>query len=312
MEDLQLERNIKLSVVIPTYNGAQSLSSLCEQIRIILDKNQVSYEIIIVDDRSIDNTWETIKKLVNHENISGIRLNRNFGQHNATCAGFTKAKGQFILTIDDDFEANPIDIPKLIDAQNISNADLVYGHFINDEKDFIRKLFKAFYRLIAKVVEGKTRVNGSSFRLLKSKLAKEISKKATHFIFIDEAILWHTENIEYVDVEHHKSVRKKSNYKLLGLFKLTGEVVLYSSILPLKLVKYLGFIIAFLNFIIGAYFVIKKLFYGVPVQGYTSLIITILLSTGIIMFVIGLIGEYLGKMYRVINNRPVFYIDEEI
>ena len=312
MEDLQQEHNIKLSVVIPTYNGAQSLQSLCEEIQNVLEINGASYEIIIVDDRSIDNTWKVIQELSRHNNISGIRLNRNFGQHNATCAGFAKSKGDFILTLDDDFEASPSDIPSLLKAQEKSDADIVYGHFIKEDKAIFRKLFKAVYKFIAVIVEGKTRVNGSSFRLLRSTLAKEISKNATHFIFIDEAALWHTEHIEYVNVEHHKSVRKKSHYTLYGLFKLTGEVVLYSSILPLKLVKYLGFIVAFINFFIGFYFVYKKIFLGVPVQGYASLIVALLFSTGIIMFVLGVIGEYFGKMFRVINNRPVYYIDEEV
>lgn len=314
MEDLQQGHKIDYSVVVPVYNGAVSLDELCQKIMTFFNSTKYTYEIIFVDDRSKDHSWELIKKIhaENPSVVRGIRLSRNFGQHNATCSGFKAAKGNFIVTMDDDLESSPEDIQLLIDHQKKNNSDLVYGNYINPDKAIARKFFKAIYRSIAKIVEGKARVNGSSFRLVKSGLAKQVESQATHFVFIDEAFLWYTEEIEFVDVKHHSSRRGNSNYSLFGLFKLTGEVVLYSSILPLKLVKYVGFIFAMINMLIGVYYLYKKFAHGFAIPGYASIIISVLFSTGVIMFVLGVIGEYLGKMFRIMNNRPVYSVDEKI
>jgi len=313
MVDSQQEHKVDYSVVIPVYNGAHSLKELCERIVAYFEGTSYSWEIIFVDDRSIDNSWDEILKLKEKftSKVSGLRLSRNFGQHNAICSGFKAAHGKFIITIDDDIENDPRDIEKLIEGQK-KGAKLVYGISKNKEKAFFRSLFKSIYKLIAKAIEGKSRVNGASFRLLTSELAKKVENNATHFIFIDEACLWYTEEIEYVNVTHLKSKRGKSNYSLFGLFKLTGEVVLYSSILPLKLVKYLGFSVATINLILGVYYLIKKFAFGFAIPGFASIIISILFSTGMIMFTLGLVGEYLAKMYRIMNNRPVYSVDEEI
>lgn len=314
MVDLQQEHKIDYSVVVPVYNGESSLRELCERTVDYFEASGFSYEIIFVDDRSKDSSWEIIKSLHadNPENIRGIRLSRNFGQHNATCSGLKLAKGNFIITMDDDLEASPEDIHLLIDEQKKTKVDLVYANYSNPDKALLRKFFRAIYSTIAKIIEGKSRVNGSSFRLIKADLAKKVENQATYFVFLDETFIWYTEEISFIQVKHLPSRRNKSNYSLIGLFKFTGEVVLYSSILPLKLVKYVGFIFAFVNFLIGIYYLYKKIMHGFVIPGYASTIISVLFSTGVIMFVLGVIGEYLGKMFRVMNNRPVYYIDEEI
>lgn len=303
------------SVVVPVYNGAPFLGDLVDQLmKSFKDWNVSLKEIILVDDYSRDNSWEEIKSLQNKfpEHIKGIRLSRNFGQHNATCAGILKTTGENIITIDDDLEVLPVEIKKLIDNYEKGVYDIVYGKFKRANRSVVKKGFKFVYELISKIVGGENKVNGSSFRLIKRSLGIQIASNATNFVFIDEAVFWHTNKIGFVLVDHQKSKREKSHYKLFDLFRLGGEVVVYSSLLPLRIVKFVGFFISFFMLILGLYFMIKQLLFGISIKGFTALIVTISFSTGIILLVLGVLGEYLGKIFRNSNNSPVYSIDEEI
>jgi glycosyltransferase involved in cell wall biosynthesis len=303
------------SVIVPVYNGAPFITELVTQLLEVFESPGLSLqEIILVDDYSQDDSWEMIKTVqnVHPEKIKGIRLSRNFGQHNATCAGILKATGDYIITIDDDLEVLPKEILTLSEKLNTGDYDIVYGKFKKANRSLIKKGFKFIYEIISKVVGGDNKVNGSSFRMIKHSLATKIAQNATNFVFIDEAIFWHTNKIEFVTVPHQKGKRNKSHYQLMDLFKLGGEVVVYSSLLPIRIVKFLGFIISFVMLLLGGYFLMKQLLFGVSIKGFTALIVTISFSTGIILLVLGIIGEYLGKIFRNSNNSPVYSIDEEI
>lgn len=310
-----MDQNKTYSVVIPVYNGAPFLEDLISQFVDSFSEWKLNLkEVILVDDNSKDDSWSVINQLnAKHpELIKGIRLSRNFGQHNATCAGILKSSADYIITIDDDFETLPEETIKLISTSESSGHDIVYGKFNKTNRSIIKKGFKLIYEVISKIVGGENKVNGSSFRLMRSSLAKKIALNATNFVFIDEAVFWHTNKIGFVSVVHQKSKRDKSHYKLTDLFKLGGEVVVYSSLLPIRIVKFLGFTISFFMFILGVYFLAKQIFFEVPIKGFTALIVTISFSTGIILLVLGIIGEYLGKIFRNSNNSPVYSIDEEV
>lgn len=314
MVDLQQEHKIDYSVVVPVYNASKSLMELSEGLMDYFKSTNFAYEIIFIDDFSKDNSWEIISKLKrNHTTIiKGIKLTKNHGQHIATCVGFIKASGNYIITIDDDLEVNPQQIQLLIEEQIKSKAQIVYGNYSNIERSLTRKLFKLIYQTIAKIIEGSNSVKGSSFRLINTQLAKKIATEATHLIFIDEVFLWYTNAIAYVDVKHNKSKRSKSNYSLFSLVRLTGDVVFYSSLFPLKMIKYFGFLFSFINFGIGFFYLSRKIIHGVAVPGYTSIIVSVLFSSGLIIFILGVLGEYLSKMFQLMNNRPLYSIDEEI
>lgn len=303
------------SVIVPVYNGSAFLSKLVAMIMTsFADWNRNLTEIILVDDYSQDNSWSVIKELKSQypTTVHGIRLSRNFGQHNATCAGILKASGDLIITIDDDLEVLPEDGIKLIQEYEANNFDIVYGKFKKANRSLLKKFFKFFYEIISKIIGGNSKVNGSSFRLMNKSLAKRIAENATNFVFIDEAVFWHTNKISFVTVQHQRSLRKKSHYALLDLFRLGGDVVMYSSLLPIRIVKFLGFLISIFMFLLGMYFILKQLLFGINIKGFTALIVTISFSTGIILLVLGIIGEYLGKIFRNTNNSPVYSIDEEI
>lgn len=314
MVDLQQEHKIDYSVVVPVYNASKSLMELSECLMDYFKSTNYTYEIIFIDDFSKDNSWEVISALKrNHTNIfKGIKLTKNHGQHIATCVGFIKSSGNYIVTIDDDLEVTPKQIQLLIEEQIKSKAQIVYGNYSNTERSLTRKLFKLIYQTIAKLIEGSNSVKGSSFRLINAQLAKKIATEATHLIFIDEVFLWYTSAIAYVDVKHNKSKRSKSNYSLFSLVRLTGDVVLYSSLFPLKMIKYFGFFFSFINFGIAFFYLARKVIHGVAVPGYTSIIVSVLFSSGLIIFILGVLGEYLSKMFQLMNNRPLYSIEEEI
>lgn len=304
----------KYSVVVPTYNSEEFLVQTVTTLSKALEHLPGGYEIVVVDDYSADDTWKKIEELKQQlpATLKGIRLSKNFGQHRATMCGFTKTKGDFIITVDDDLESNPDSIANLIDLQKKTNADLVYAHYTNLKRGFLRTILYSFFKWSVKTYEGKNRVNGSSFRLIKRSLALKTVNNANSFAFMDELFLWHTEKVEFCDVEHQVGLRGKSNYSISGLINSSTELILFSSDAPLRFIKRLGFTIACVNFILGIYYLIKKFLGMIGEPGYASLIISILFSTGLILLAIGIIGEYLTKLFRSAQNMPLYSIDEEI
>ncbi len=294
---------------MPVYEAEESLELLQKSISDFFD-NKYSYEVIYVNDGSKDNSWDVLKTIrSNNKNVRIVNLSKNFGQHAATICGFKYARGKFIITIDDDLEAHPNEIEKLISAQAESNADLVYGVYKKLSQSPLRIILTTIYKFLAKT-EGINKGKGSSFRLLKNDLVKKISDNHKQFVFIDEICLWYTNKILFVNTEPNKQFINKQRYRLSSLFSMTSTVILFSSTFPLRLVTRIGILLSSVNFIIGTFYLIKKIFFKTPVSGYTSLIVSILFSTGLIIFCIGVIAQYLSQMLKSINNAPCYSENE--
>jgi glycosyltransferase involved in cell wall biosynthesis len=303
--------SIKYSILIPVFGAENSLVLLNNSIKEFFE-TKYTYEIIYINDCSLDNSWEVLKKIKSENNqVTIINFNRNFGQHAATICGFKHAKGDFIITLDDDLEAHPKELEKLILSQEQTNADLVYGVYKKLNQPIIRKTLTNIYKLISKV-EGAKKGKGSSFRLLKKSLAKKISDNHKQFVFIDELCLWYTSKINFIETESNKDYIHKNRYSLSSLFSLSGNVILFSSTFPLKFVTRMGVGLAVINFIIGIHYLLKKIFLKTPVDGYTSLIVSILFSTGLIIFCIGIIAQYLSQVLKSVNNAPCYSESEVI
>lgn len=301
----------KYSLVIPVYNSGSDLLQLHKEVKSALDE-RIDYELIYVDDFSKDDSWNRLKEIKNSDSsvqIKIVRLSKNFGQHAATLCGIELASGEFILTMDDDLEVLPSEIEKLIIEQKNSNSQVVYGEYFQ-RQSLLRKLLKFGYKQVARL-EGTKKGRGSSFRLIESELARKLVENHRHFVFIDEFILWYTSNISFVQVKNNPISIKKSRYKLGQLFSTTGKVLIYSTGIPLSFVTYLGFTLAFVNSIVGSFFIYRHFVDKIAVQGYASLIVSILFSTGIILFSLGIIAQYLRTILKNINNAPLYHIDEK-
>lgn len=299
--------NLNLSIVIPTYNNEAGISSLLESIA----QNELlkNAEIILVDDGSSDKTWKRILEEKQHNSfLKIIRLGKNFGQHAATLCGIAESSGDYVLTMDDDLVIHPNEIEKLIHKID-SETDVIYGEYKRKES-ISRRTLKYIYKKGAKI-EGKYQGRGSSYRLIKGDLARKIAQEHRHFIFIDEFILWYTDRIQFVSVETNPNHLVKSRYEMRKLMDTTWHLMLYSTAIPLKIVTRVGFTLATVNFFIGLFFLRKYLIDKIEVKGYTSLIISVLFSTGLIMFSLGIIAQYMRSMLKNLNNAPLYHIAEK-
>jgi polyisoprenyl-phosphate glycosyltransferase len=303
---------VKYSVVVPVYNSEASLEELCNGLKSVFNSIQEPFELVFVDDNSRDGSWQVLARLKeqNPEHITAIKLSRNFGQHNATFCGFGFARGEKIITIDDDLQTPPSEIVKLIAACDGQDADLVYGIYGHKKHARVRNIGSRSLKTSAKVFHQAAGA-GSSFRLLSGELVKKILHHEQHFIFIDEVLQWYTGNIVFAEVNHLPRKYRQSGYSMGKLVTLFANLVLYYTMLPLKFLVYGGFVISLVTFFIGSYFIVKKMVYNVPL-GYTSLIVTILFSTSIILFSLGVLGEYLSRIYLLQNRKPPYSIKKII
>ncbi len=302
---------VQYSIVVPVYGAENSVAFLDESIRAFFE-GKYTYELIYIDDFSSDGSWQVLKTL--QEKFSDttiIRFSKNFGQHSATICGFKHSKGDFVITIDDDLEVHPSQIEKLIEQQKVADSDLTYGLYKKLNAQPIKSLFTKAYKQLSKI-EGKQKGKGSSFRLIKGSLARKIAENHRQFVFIDELCLWYTGKLLFVNVDPNINFIEKKRYRMVNLFKLTSTVIMFSSSFPLKLVTYLGLILSGVNFMVGIFYILRKSLFKVHVEGYTSLIVSILFSTGLIILCLGIISQYISQVLKGVNNAPSYNEDEVI
>ncbi|MEI6899716.1 MAG: glycosyltransferase family 2 protein [Bacteroidota bacterium] len=297
------------SIVVPVYNSHQSLEELYNRIVQTFRNLKNSFEVIFVDDDSADESWSILEKIkkANPGTVTAIRLAKNFGQHNATICGIANSSGEWIITIDDDLQNPPEEITKLIEMMQHTNSDLVYGIYEKKHHSMARNLGSGALKGWSRRVY-KTKGNGSSFRLMKASLGKYLLNHQLNFIYVDELFNWYTGHIAFVLVDHHKRPYQQSNYTSRSLFSMLSNLIIYYTAMPLRMMVYGGFISALLSFITGTFFIYRKLVHGIAFPGFTALIVTILFSTSIILLSLGIIGEYLSRIYMVQNHKPPFAI----
>ncbi|MBC7865792.1 MAG: glycosyltransferase family 2 protein [Bacteroidia bacterium] len=301
----------EISIVIPVFNSANCLEDLVREISSILNFSNKNFEIILVDDGSKDKSWEIIKKVKGYnKNVKGFLLGRNFGQHKATLCGIAHATGKWVVTMDDDFEHPPVLILHLIEKAEKAKADLLYGIPAKGKKSFTRNLISGFFKFASKM-ENADAGKGSSLRVISQNVAANLHNHHSHLFFLDEILLWYTDNIvtEKVDFGEHK--KDLSGYNYPKLLSLSKNLYMISTTMPLKLMKFTGFTVSAFSFLMGLYYLFHKIFFATT-KGYTSLILSILFSAGLILLCLGIIGEYLGNLLIMQNKKPGYSIREKI
>lgn len=301
---------INYSIVIPVFNSFSTLFELTERI----NNTMVNYsiEIVFIDDGSVDNSWNTIKEIktaFSNLKIIAVKLAKNYGQQNAILCGLKLCNGEYIITMDDDLQHPPEEIIKLIESNKTTNADVTYGLYNKQQHPFLRSIIKAIVATLLKPFY-KSITNSSSFRLIKNDLALHLQKHSHYFMQIDEIIFWYTNNISTTNIKHTPRVNGQSGYSLFALAKITLNIFLSYYTFPLKFIVSSGFYISIGSIALGVFFIIKKIFFHVPIQGWTSLFVALLFSTGIIVFSLGIIGKYLIQILLVQSNRPSYVVAE--
>lgn len=303
---------MKYSVVIPVYNSQDSLEELFNQLSKSMEVVSSDYEIIFVDDFSQDESWKILSKIKSSSNdkVKLVRLAKNYGQHNATFCGFKYATGDRVITIDDDLQYSPEDITLLIERMDETEADLVYG-VGEANHSLIRNASSNVYKAGVKYLE-KKKAEGSSFRLAQKRLLDKIINHEFHFIFLDEIIPWYTDYIEIVPVNHFKRPYGKSNYSFKNTVRLANKNTLNYSDLPLRMMTYGGAVFSFIFFLVGLYFILKKLVFNINVPGFTGLIVAISFSTSLMLLCFGIIGRYMNNILSRLNEKPTYSIKSEV
>lgn len=313
MEDFYLDGSKKeFAVVIPVYNGAPVLKELCLRIMQTLKRISTKFEIILVDDCSKDNSWQEIQhiKQLYFSYVKGIRLSKNYGQHNATLCGIKHSNAEIIITIDDDLEFLPEDIISLVEKYKEGKWDVVYGVDTNKKVSFSKKIITAIFRKIQGITKNDY-IRGSSFRLINGKIARLMVQNSQHFSFIDEFIRWYTSSMTTIPIKTQPS-KIETRYKISRLFKITSSLIYLSSSFPLRLITWVGFFMMVFNFLAGIFIIYRRLVLTIDVKGYTSIIVTVLFSFGLLIFSLGIIAEYIGKILKINYNKPAFFEAEVI
>ena len=299
------------SVVVPVYNSAKTLDELCTRIEATFIKLNASFEIILVNDHSADNSWEVIREIKKKftEKLIAVCLRKNFGQHKALLCGFQYATGEYIVTIDDDLQFFPEDIELLIAKGQETNADLIYGYYEGERQhSVVRRLGSRFVAVIFEKF-GNTSGQGSSFKLIHHKLVDKIKDYNHSSTFLDEILQWHTAFISYAQVRHVQRREGKSGYNIFKLAFLTMNLIFGYTTVPLKFMTWFGFTTFWICLGFVFYFLFVK-FTGGAKLGFTAVMVSIFMSAGLIMFSLGIIGEYLNRLIALQHKKPSYLVQE--
>ena len=303
-----------ISFCIPCYRSEQTLEGVITEIEETMKKMaSYSYEIILVNDGSPDNTWGKIRELADkseQKNILGINLAKNFGQHAAIMAALNAAAGDYVVCLDDDGQTPADEVDKLIAALE-DGADVAYARYSHKQHNLFRNFGTAMNEWMASVMLGKPKdLYVSSYFAVKRFVVNEMVKYESSYPYVIGLVLRTTRNIVNVDVTHRRREVGQSGYTLGKLFALWINGFTAFSIKPLRIATVTGAVFAILGFIYGIYTIIKKFVLPDVQIGFSALMSAVVFMGGAIMLMLGMIGEYLGRLYISQNKNPQFVIRE--
>lgn len=304
---------MKISFVIPCYRSEKTLEGVVSEVKSVLaQRPETDYEFVLVSDHSPDNVWNVICDLhaADPVHIKGIEFTKNYGQNSALMAGFGKSVGDIVFSMDDDGQAPVDDLFKVVDKLQDGPYDVVYGSYPDKRHNAFRNIGSNMNHLMAVWLLGKpSNVHSSSFYAVRRVIIEEAIKYRGPFPYIDGLLYRITKSVATVDVNHRERVDGVSGYtfaKLLGLW-MNGFTSF--SVKPLRLATWMGVVSAALGFMFGFFVVIKKLLITPDMAiGYSSIMAVLLFVGGMLMLILGLIGEYIGRIFICINQSPQYVI----
>jgi len=302
-----------LAIVIPVYNSEKTIARLVDELVGNLGP-LYRLEIILVNDHSGDRSEEACISLYQRykDTVRFYSLSRNVGEHSAVMAGLNKTTAEYAVIMDDDFQ-NPVgEVTKLVEKALEGDFDVVYTYYREKKHNIFRNIGSWFHNRVANFMLRKPKdLYLSSFKVLSRFLVEEIIKYKAPFPYIDGLVLQATENIGRVEVEHHPRQESRSGYTLGKLVSLWLNMFTNFSILPLRLSVFLGFVFAFLGLAMGAYTVIEKINHPDLPVGFASLIFSISVFAGVQLISLGIIGEYIGRIFLTLNRKPQYTIKKQ-
>jgi len=306
---------LNISVVIPVYNSQKTIEKTVERTTKVLSEydkiNQ--YEIILVNDGSKDESDAVCRKLALLPYVCYTNFTKNFGQHHALLCGFKQATGDIIVKVDDDLQILPSEIPAMVDALIDKNADVAFGDYVNKKHSPFRNWgSKLNNKMAQSLLEKPKSLKVSSFYIMKDYVAKNIVAYENPYPYIAGLIFKATDNIINVSVKHAERKEGTSNYTLKKLIKLWLNGFVNFSVKPLRIATLLGSILCVLGFIFLIALVIKRMLDSDVQLGWTSIMAAVVFFGGVQLLSIGLIGEYVGRIFISINKFPQYVIKDKV
>ena len=302
-----------ISVVVPCYYSEKTIGKLVELVTEEFDKNEgYECEFVLVNDGSTDGTYQEIQRLAGeYPNICGINLMRNFGQHNALMAALHYAKGDYILGMDDDLQTHPSQLFKLVHKLE-EGYDMVYGVYPERKNSWLKNLSSQFNKVTSRAMLGRPKsIVSSNFWILTRAVKDEVIKYESFNPYIDAIFYRVTHNIGNVPIEHFKREVGHSGYTFRKLVNLWLNYWNFS-VIPLRLSFFLGMTAFAAGILFAVLIIIKKIMDPTVPMGWSSTICVLVFIAGLIMMVLGVIGEDLGKIILILNNTPQFIIREMV
>ena len=302
---------VHISVAIPVYRAENCLDELYQRLIIALESITTEFEIILVEDCGDDNSWQVIERIAAADSrILGIQLTRNFGQHYAITAGLDNCKGDWVVVMDCDLQDRPEEIPHLY-AKALEGYDIVLALRGTRQDPLLKQISSwAFYKIFSYLADIKYDGDSGNFRILSRTVVTNFCQMREQLRFFSGLIQWMGFPTASIQVKHSASYDGKSSYTFYKLWNLSIDTIIAYSEKPLRLSIGFGFIIAITSFFFGIYFFCRTLFYGAPVQGWATLIVSLYFIGGNIIVILGVIGIYLGKTFNETKRRPLYIVSQ--
>lgn len=306
----------KISIIVPCYNEEQVINIFYDEIKKILEqiKEDYNYELVFIDDGSKDNTLNILKELrINDENISIISFSRNFGKEAGIYAGLNNSTGDLVVIMDADLQHPPKIILEMLEGIK-EGYDTVTTRRINRKGEPAIKNFfsKSFYKVMSKIIDFELVQGAQDFRMMKRNVVDSILLLKEYNRFSKGIFSWVGFKVKYIDIENAERAAGKTKWSFKSLFKYAMEGIVSFSTVPLRISTILGMVISLIAIFATCTIIIQTLIYGKDVPGYASIITTVTFMGGIQLTCIGIIAEYISKMYLEIKDRPKYIIREKI
>lgn len=302
---------MELSVVIPVYNAEASIEALVEKLHAEL--GELKFEVVLVNDSSRDASERICEQIASaRPNVTFVSLRKNFGEHNAVMCGLTFSKGQYAVIIDDDFQNPPSEIIKLLNEIK-KGYDVVYSYYEEKKHNLFRNLGSMLNDRAANWLLGKPRdLYLSSFKIIRKEVITEILKYDGPAPYIDGLLLRSTNNISSVLVRHDARTQGRSGYTIKKLVSLYLNMFINFSVMPLRVFTVLGVVTFLLGLFLAAFFVYERIMHPELTPGWASLAVIILLTSGFQAVFLGMMGEYLGKLFLKENRSPQWVVKKVV
>ena len=300
---------IDLDIVIPLYNSKGILPKLINRLSEWKNASDFSFNVIFVEDGDVISSKNILAKAIPSFSYRFVRLSKNYGQHTATAIGLSYCEAPLIATIDDDLQHDPFEIEKLITCLNETEADLVFGSFGKKEHSLFRNLGSRMLKFIFSY----EKIDYSSitaFRLMRSNVATSFKKNKKPIVFIEEYLLRNAKKKSTCLVNHAKREGGSSSYSFWSLLRFALKIIVFHSSFLLNSIIRFGILTAVTCFFVGCYFIYKKVVYD-SYEGFSALIVSIFFSTGILLMTLGVIGEYIRRIWVSQNELDLITIVED-